>query len=170
MKNSADLIEIFDNLFSSSENTCLVGGAQEPLYLPAAPESGHPLARVFFRLDYFSSALHEVAHWCLAGSQRRETEDYGYWYKPDGRDEFWQSRFEEVEVKPQALESIFSAAAGIPFRVSMDNLMNPQVDDQAFQNKVDAQVIEYHQKGLPRRARLFYEALLLFYGTLKPGA
>lgn len=170
MKNSSDLIKIFNSLFSISENTRLVGGAQEPLYLPPKSESGQPYAQIFFREDYFSSALHEVAHWCLAGKERRQIEDYGYWYKPDGRDDMWQSRFEEVEVKPQAIEYLFSQAAGIPFYVSMDNLMNPQASTDVFQAKVNAQVHEYQTNGLPHRAKLFHEALVLFYsrGQAKP--
>jgi elongation factor P hydroxylase len=105
MKNATDLITIFNHLFDAPENTVLIGGAQEPLYIP-----GNDKNRIYFRFDYFASALHEVAHWCLAGKKRRQSEDYGYWYKPDGRDAAWQVRFEEVEVKPQALECIFSAA------------------------------------------------------------
>jgi elongation factor P hydroxylase len=159
-RNSADLIEIFNSLFSESENTQLIGGAQEPLYLPENPELGQSFAQIFFREDYFSSALHEVAHWCLTGKKRRQLVDYGYWYKPDGRDDFWQARFEEVEVRPQALECIFSAASGIGFHVSIDNLMNPQADVEAFKTKVDAQVREYDTKGLPSRAQLFLAALV----------
>jgi elongation factor P hydroxylase len=164
-KNCADLIEIFNSLFEVSENTRLLGGAEEPLYLPAAPEKGAAFAQIFFREDYFSSALHEIAHWCLSGPARRQLEDYGYWYKPDGRDDHWQSRFEEVEVKPQALECLFSRAAGIPFYVSVDNLNNPQAGPEAFAEKVDAQVDEYLNRGLPPRAKKFYQALLMFYNA-----
>ena len=161
MKNSSDLITLFNGLFAVSERTELVGGADEPLYTP-----GEDIHRVYFRLDYFASALHEVAHWCLAGPKRRLLEDYGYWYKPDGRDEVWQARFETVEVKPQALECIFSAAAGVPFKVSADNLANPHVDTEAFRRKVDAQVALYLQNGLPRRAALFREALICAYAQI----
>ncbi|MFI4956928.1 MAG: elongation factor P hydroxylase [Gammaproteobacteria bacterium] len=158
MKNSNDLITIFNQLFEVSENTLLVGGAEEPIYVP-----DHDKYRIFFRLDYFASALHEVAHWCLAGRKRRQCEDYGYWYKPDGRDDVWQSRFEEVEVRPQALECIFSVAAGVPFRISADNLANPEVDTERFRRKVEEQVLIYLNEGLPKRAALFHEALLKFY-------
>jgi elongation factor P hydroxylase len=58
--------------------------------------------------DYLASALHEVAHWCLAGVERRKLEDYGYWYSPDGRSRGEQSAFENVEARPQALEWILS--------------------------------------------------------------
>lgn len=164
MKNSSDLVDIFNRLFAESEQTILIGGADEPLYSPLDPLSSEPcFHRIFFRADYFSSALHEVSHWCLAGKKRRQLEDYGYWYKPDGRDQLWQSRFEEVEIKPQALESIFSSAAGVPFHYSIDNLSNPQADNRLFQEKTAAQIVDYQMNGLPRRAKLFYDALCLFY-------
>lgn len=155
MKNTNDLITIFNNLFEASENTILIGGADEPLYIPGADKNS-----IFFRLDYFASALHEVAHWCLAGKKRRQLDDYGYWYKPDGRDDTWQARFEAVEIKPQAVECIFSAAAGVPFQISVDNLANPGASSARFQQNVEAQVALYLEKGLPKRAALFHQALL----------
>jgi elongation factor P hydroxylase len=158
MKKSHDLITIFNQLFEVSENTILVGGADEPLYLP-----GQDKNRIYFRYDYFASALHEVAHWCLAGKKRRLLEDFGYWYKPDGRDDEWQARFEEVEVKPQAIECIFSKAAGVPFKISADNLANPDVDTERFQQNVEQQVLRYLHEGLPKRAALFQEGLSVFY-------
>ena len=48
--------------------------------------------------------------------------DYGYWYQPDGRDEQTQAEFEKVEVKPQALEWIFTQSLGQEFFLSTDNL------------------------------------------------
>ncbi len=38
------------------------------------------------------------------------------------RDAQTQSQFEDVEVKPQALDWLFCVAAGYPFNVSCDNL------------------------------------------------
>src|SRR5690606_39383874 len=52
-------------------------------YLPASEPDG--LARVVFAHGFFASALHEIAHWCIAGDYRRTLHDYGYWYCPDGR-------------------------------------------------------------------------------------
>ena len=75
---------LFDGLFLASENTCLLQGGAEPVYLPA--DADHPQNRIVFRLDYAASALHEIAHWCIAGAARRRLIDYGYWYSPDGRD------------------------------------------------------------------------------------
>lgn len=163
MYDSADLIRIFNGLFKASENTLLVGGFEEPLYLPAHASPPDRHNRIYFRQDYFASALHEVAHWCIAGKERRQLEDYGYWYKPDGRDHAYQTLFEASEARPQALESIFSMAANFPFQISIDNLMNPTADTQAFRLKVEQQVVLFHQRGLPERARLFHEALLKFY-------
>ena len=85
------LVEIFNNLFQSSYRTKLIGGADEPLYLPEGPGGIH---QVRFRKDYYASALHEIAHWCIAGVSRREMLDYGYWYEPDGRNMQQQAAFE----------------------------------------------------------------------------
>jgi elongation factor P hydroxylase len=80
---------------------------------------------LWYREDYFASALHEVAHWCIAGEQRRQQLDFGYWYAPDGRSPEQQGAFEAVEYKPQALEWFFSLACGYRFRLSADNLGMP---------------------------------------------
>lgn len=163
MNDSADLITIFNALFKASENTILVGGLEEPLYLPAHANPQDKYHRIYFRQDYFASALHEVAHWCIAGKERRQLEDYGYWYKPDGRDHAYQALFEASEARPQALECIFSKAANFPFQISIDNLMNPSADTQGFRLKVEQQVALYRQVGLPERAQLFHDALVKFY-------
>ena len=54
------LCALFDALFLESENTRLVKGGEEPVYLPA--DAGCAEHRVVFRLDYVPSALHEIAH------------------------------------------------------------------------------------------------------------
>jgi len=151
------LVEAFSACFLSSFNTRLVGGATEPLYLPA--QSDAP-AIIYFRFDYLSSALHEVSHWCIAGHERRLLEDYGYWYETDSRDMLTQQAFERVEVKPQALECILHWVTGIPFRVSVDNLSLPDYDAEHFEQAVMAQVGEYIVSGLPERVELFAMYLL----------
>ena len=83
MHDANDLIEIFNDLFVRPFNTELIAGGEEPVYCPAKA-SGDRHGIVFCH-DYFSSALHEVSHWCIAGAQRRELVDFGYWYAPDGR-------------------------------------------------------------------------------------
>ncbi len=164
------LIEIFEQCFYHQYNTRLVKGRHEPLYLPASAQIAWH--QVIFAHGFYASALHETAHWCLAGTVRREQVDYGYWYCPDGRDADMQHQFEQVEIKPQAIEWLFSAAAGFSFQVSCDNVSGScQPDRVAFQHKVYQQVLVYLQQGLPSRAQQFTEALQLFYHTpaLKAG-
>ena len=158
-----DLVELFNSLFKSSENTLLVQGATEPVYIPASAVCGHH--QVVFSYDYFSSALHELAHWCLAGKERRLVLDYGYWYAPDGRDQLQQNEFEKVEIKPQALEWIFSKCCGKTFRVSLDNLHGLETEGQAFKKAVYQQVLRYCDAGIPARAKILCEQLRGFYQT-----
>lgn len=158
-----DLIMLFNDLFRDRWQTILVRGDDEPEYIPAQDASD--VHRVIFAHGYFSSALHEVSHWCIAGEKRRQRYDYGYWYCPDGRSESEQAAFEQVEVKPQALEWLFSAAAGAPFNISIDNLSgNGASDEAAFRANVARQARDYLGHGMPLRARLFVDSLLAFYG------
>ena len=101
---------IFADEFEAKYSTILVGGGSEPLYLPKT--SDNLPAKIIYRADYLSSALHEIAHWCIAGKKRLNMQDYGYWYAPDGRSAEQQELFEQSEVKPQALEWMFSVACG----------------------------------------------------------
>ena len=151
------LIRAFDALFLESEATCLCGGAAEPLYEP--PDEGP--AVIHFREDYAASALHEIAHWCIAGPTRRQKVDYGYWYNPDGRDAAQQRRFMAVEARPQAVEWCLSRAAGLPFRLSLDNLSTPTLaaDRQAFAQAVLNEVRQLCVAGLPPRAQRFFDRL-----------
>lgn len=157
MASATQLVEAFSACFLSSFNTRLIGGADEPLYLPAEPNSS---ATVYFRFDYPSSALHEVSHWCIAGPERRLLEDYGYWYESDSRNLQTQKEFEKVEVRPQAIECILHWAAGLPFRVSVDNLSMPDYDAQHFEQAVMEQVGNFIVSGLPKRAETFSIYLL----------
>lgn len=156
-----DLITLFGQTFSHSHNTILVRGDGEPIYLPADQE--HAQHRIIFAHGYFASALHEIAHWCLAGQKRRLLEDYGYWYCPDGRNAQQQAEFEAVEIKPQAIEWAFSVACGKPFRVSSDNLDGAEVDVARFTDKVRQQVFSYLENGFPPRAKLFITNVREFY-------
>ncbi|WP_282433942.1 elongation factor P hydroxylase [Marinobacter caseinilyticus] len=154
---------LFNDLFRESCRTLLVKGGEEPEYCPA--KGADSLARIVFAHDYFASALHEVSHWCIAGQQRRTLPDYGYWYSPDGRSVEQQQAFEKVEVKPQALEWLFSVAAGTRFHISVDNLSGKgAVDECAFRQQVRSQANVYLTQGLPARAALFHQTLLVFYG------
>jgi elongation factor P hydroxylase len=156
------LEQLFNTLFSQTERTILCSGAEEPLYLPASETEG--LHVIYATLDYFSSALHEISHWCIAGEARRQLPDYGYWYEPDGRTLQQQSLFEKVEVKPQALEWLFTEACGQHFRLSVDNVNQPEMKaSESFKQNVHSQVLQYLKHGLPQRATLFLNALLGYF-------
>jgi elongation factor P hydroxylase len=157
-----DLIRLFNDEFERSENTVLARGEDEPVYLPA--DARHPRHRVIFAHGFYASALHEVAHWCIAGQARRLLVDYGYWYCPDGRSAPEQAEFERVELKPQALEWAFSLAAGFRFDVSVDNLSGIAIDRAGFRRKVYAQLKRYYVDGLPPRAERFIRRLQACYG------
>jgi elongation factor P hydroxylase len=101
----------------------------------------------------------------VAGQARRLLEDYGYWYCPDGRNMQQQTEFEQVEIKPQALEWAFSVACGKSFKVSTDNLNGAAVDTVGFTNNVRAQTLAYLRLGFPPRAHQFIEVLRDFYQT-----
>lgn len=74
--------------------------------------------------------------------------------------------FERVEVKPQALEWLFSEAAGVKFRVSADNLANPNVAlSETFKIAVARQARQYLLSGLPARAARYFRALQDAFGT-----
>ncbi|WP_439102605.1 elongation factor P hydroxylase [Congregibacter sp.] len=159
-----EIISIFNAQFSEDYFTCLRGGAAEPLYEPA---SGDTPAHIFFREDYASSALHEVAHWCIAGSARRQQLDYGYWYNPDGRSADAQAKFLQAEARPQALEWCFARAAGVTFRLSLDNLDAPSDPEAgtAFAAAVLREARALSNDGLPPRAQRFFDALRACSGT-----
>jgi hypothetical protein len=158
------LMAIFDGCFALSLNTRLIKGDEEPIYLPADKQI--PYHRIIFAHGFYASALHEIAHWCIAGARRRLLVDFGYWYCPDGRDAPTQHQFEQVEVKPQALEWLFCVAADFPFNVSCDNLNGQHEPDRlAFQRQVHDQVLDYLSRGIPQRAAQFIEALQTHYQT-----
>jgi elongation factor P hydroxylase len=161
------IIKLFDRLFLGAENTRLIGGADEPLYTPSLiAEKPHQL---FFRENFVSSALHEIAHWCIAGKQRRLQQDFGYWYQPDGRTVDEQAKFESMEVKPQALEWIFSNACGQKFTPSADNLNaceGDKADDTDFKQALVKQARQWcKSQQLPPRAKIFIEALTEEFDT-----
>ena len=159
--DAAVLCQIFRSLFAQSHRTRLQGGAEEPLYQPVI--KGDLPHTIYFRHDYFASALHEVAHWCIAGRNRRQLEDYGYWYTPDGRNTEQQHAFEQVEVKPQALEWIFCIAAGYPFRISADNLAGDGKVSERFKQAICRQCQLYCDAGLPERANKFALSLQQYF-------
>ena len=154
---------LFWETFFRRYKTVLKGGAEEPLYQPSE-EPGTPHC-IYYREDFISSALHEVAHWCLAGEERRQQVDFGYWYMPDGRDNEQQKHFESVEVKPQALEWMFSEAAGHTFNFSADNLNGTGELSDEFKAAVAEQAQRWCRMGLPARGAEFVDALGIYFGT-----
>ena len=147
----------FNATFARSENVVLVGGAEAPFYVPAAAPHR---SIIRYRENFAASALHEVAHWCRAGRVRRSQHDFGYWYLPPPRNKDQTDAFLAAEVPAQALESIFSVAAGLPFRVSLDDLELELSGCRAqFAERVAARVEQWRSNGLPARASRFEAAL-----------
>lgn len=185
---SCDLEQIFNQCFLEDFATVLRGGWPEPFYLPRESSldalqkddriridsSGIDTKKVSllcYRSNFFASALHEVAHWCIAGESRRKQCDFGYWYVSECRDAMQQNEFLRVEARPQALEMLFAIACDYPFRVSFDN---PELDDGSagivemqagFNRKVIVAAQEFMAGALPSRANRFMSALGNYYGN-----
>lgn len=159
-----DLIRLFNQIFYADYHTQLVLGGDEPIYLPA--DDVTPYHRIIFAHGFYSSALHEISHWLVAGPKRRLLEDFGYWYEPDGRTQEEQATFEAVEVRPQAYEWILSVSAGFPFTVSCDNLNGEfEPDRMQFMTRVHREVLSILAAGLPTRVAMLSHALQTFYNT-----
>ena len=158
------LVDIFAKCLGEQFKTRLCGNADEPFYQAASSDDDWHI--IYYRYDYAASALHELAHWCIAGTERRNQDDYGYWYLPDGRNVAQQLEFQQVEVKPQAIEMAFSKACSMPFRVSIDNLglNGPESDgikaqnEAAFTESVNKQYQHFCEFGFPPRAQILIEA------------
>jgi len=90
--------------------------------------------------------------------------DLGYWYAPDGRTAEQQALFEQVEIKPQAIEWLFSKAFGRKFRVSLDNLTGDGGDGATFKDHVYAQLQQYFtgEAKLPRDAAHFIDCICTY--------
>ena len=152
---------VFNGLFAASTQTVMMGGGAEPLYLPATDDQP---ARLVFTRDYASSALHEAAHWCIAGAARRRQIDYGYHYAAPPRTALQRQRFFNLELRCQATELLFSTAARQPFRVSIDDLDTPhdgamQISAADFATDVYAEATAMSARGLPSRAARLRDAL-----------
>ena len=143
-------LDVINREILADYNTHILGGFAEPFYRAAL---GNAPAEIRFTRDYERSALHELAHWCVAGHARRLQDDYGYWYVPDGRDAAQQQRFFQVEIRPQAIEKHFCQALELPFEVSADNLDHADISGLSeFRRAVDRQYLTYVRRGLPQRA------------------
>ena len=146
---------LFNGEFAVSDKTELIGGAAEPYYQPGSPH------RIYFRADYIRSAIHEVAHWCVAGRRRRDLPDYGYWYSPDGRHADQQQAFFAVEARPQAIERCFCEVIGIAFSPSVDNVDAHIEPEQLrhFEARIQDWCDQFEHTLLPPRAARFVTAL-----------
>lgn len=154
------LIALFDTLFHNQQ-VRLVRGDNEPEYFPA---SNNQPARIEFAHGFFASALHECSHWCIAGERRRQLADFGYWYAADGRSAAQQQAFERLEIKPQALECLFTLACKRPFQISQDNLFATfDTSTSTFAEDVYKQVLSYIKapQTIPRDAHTLLVALLI---------
>lgn len=163
--NQAAVIEVFDRCFAESFATVVCGGAPEPSYEPA---DGCVPARLYCREDYVASALHEVAHWCLAGRDRRLRLDFGFNYQPPPRTTEQQKAFFRAELRAQTLELIFSNVAGVCFYPSIDDLdgLHEHLVQQFERDIVRSvpSMLRWLQTQQGRRARVFREALRVAAG------
>ena len=155
------ICEIFNSGVGERYGTVMHGGRDEPLFLP----SRDSLDEIYFRDNFSSSALHEIAHWCIAGAERRKVIDYGYWYN-ENRTAEDQLKFESLEIRPQALEWIFSEAAGVRFQVSLDNFERMTGDCFEFRASVreEARILV---PLLNERASFFLSDLVSVSGNKK---
>ncbi len=158
-----ELSQLLNKNYLNAYNTEIIGGFDEPFY--KAFEGGKP-AQIQFSYDYIRSALHELAHWCVAGKERRKQDDYGYWYAADGRNQQQQNEFFKVEIKPQAIEWAFSIVLAVPFEASIDNLGTQVEGVEEFNHNLKKQLNEYVAKGFPKRTQ---EILDLFSNYRKGG-
>jgi elongation factor P hydroxylase len=158
------IMTVFNARFGASNDpTVLLPGSGDPEYRPG--KGTDKPNRIYFAHGFAASALHEVAHWSIAGAARRLLVDYGYWYVPDGRSIEQQKEFFEFEAKPQALEWLFSLASDLPFFISCDNLNGPEGAVYEMRNRVCEQAKLYLSRGLPRRAELFIQDLSCAFDT-----
>lgn len=152
--SDAQIAGCFNRTLGRRHGVRLIGGALEPLYEPGSDSA---FATIRYTRDYPASALHELAHWCIAGPRRRKLPDYGYWYQPPPRTDAQQSAFFRVEVPVQALEARLASAAGLPFRVSVDDLDRTEATGSpdataAFVREVRALASRMRQRPVSARA------------------
>lgn len=153
---------VFAECFGARHGVRLVARPDEPLYEPRAER----IARLGYLQGHPRSALHEVAHWCIAGPERRRRLDFGYWYRPGPRSALEQRRFEAVEVLPQALERLFCDPVGLDFEVSIDDLETTLARGEArFDDAVRRCAEGVLERGRPLRAMVFLRALTARFGS-----
>jgi len=161
-----ELAQVFDRLFYETWNTKLEPSPSDPIYLPASDECSYH--RIMYYQDFFSSALHEISHWCIAGEKRRTQIDFGYWYKPERSKLEEQELFERYETKVQGLEWVLSSAAGKEFFVSCDCFDQSLLDLEKFRKSITKEALRIAKsKCLPVRTTKFITALRDHFGVSK---
>ena len=147
----------FEETFGTAFQVRLLGGFSEPFYRPPTHTA---VGELRYRDDHAASALHEVAHWCIAGAARRCLPDFGYGYVAAPRSEEEQRRFLAFEVAPQALEWCLADHAGVTFHFSFDDVEDRFVDLRpAFCAAVRCRRQQLLQHGPGLRASRFALAL-----------
>jgi elongation factor P hydroxylase len=159
---AARIANVFNRVYGASHRACMVGGGVEPLYEPATADRS---ARIVFTRDYPASALHEAAHWCLAGAARRQLRDYGYFYVPGPRDPQSRAAFFASESDVQAVEALFAEVCGVRFVVSADDFAAPHEELESFERSVRAAIERRRTCGLPARAARFRNALIAAFSS-----
>lgn len=156
------LIGYFNHWFAHRDTVLVNGitiGKTEPEYFAKTDNSP---AKIIFAHGFFASGLHEISHWCVAGKKRRQLDDFGYWYAPDGRSAAEQANFEQVEIVPQAIECLLTLSCGKNFKVSQDNLFADfDTSKSTFAQAVCEQAIQFWQTGekLPTDAKILLHKL-----------
>ncbi len=151
------LAEVFNLSFGDTYNVRCLGGFSQPEYLTAMQTQGS--AQLRYTRDYAASALHEIAHWCVAGKDRLALNDFGYGYLPPPRDKATQQRFFALEFKVQVLEAWFASGTGVRFVASADNFDCSDEARNAFAQQITTAVQAYTLADVPPRAQEFTRAL-----------
>ena len=156
-----ELANLFNATFETAENTILVATMDEPHYMPHGDDRLGNC--IFYTQDSYTSLMHEVAHWCRAGKERRQLPDYGYWYQAEDRSSEAQALYLQSESKTQALEWIFCVAAGVHVQIIPENQPHSFEPSLEFKKSIYAATLNYLQKGLSDRAERFKQVLLKHY-------
>lgn len=156
-----ELATLFNTIFEASHQTVVIGTEDEPHYLPKGDGRLHHY--IFYTQDSYTSLMHEVAHWCRAGLQRRQLPDYGYWYQAENRPPHAQQLYVQSESKTQALEWIFCVAAGLRLQIIPENQPHSFEPSLEFKRSIYDATLNYLRLGLSDRSDRFKQKLLSHY-------
>lgn len=156
-----ELAALFNMVFEGSEQTVLIATDDEPHYLPKGDDRLD--YRIFYTRDSYTSLMHEVAHWCRAGVDRRQLPDYGYWYQAGNRLPPAQQLYVQSESKTQALEWIFCVAAGLRLQIIPENQPHSFEPSPEFKRSIYDAALNYLRRGLSDRSERFKQTLLSHY-------